>query len=99
MREQFLAAAAAYSSRPAEVAGMRVLIRPVPLRVMTRVRQRLHEGDEAGVARETIKGCLLDPEGNAMFTDDDDDIINEWPAEFVQTLLDAITPMEDEPGN
>jgi hypothetical protein len=66
------------------------------LRVMSRVRNAISKHDEAAVARETIKGCICDADGKQMFSDKDDELINDWPAEFVQQVLEVINPVDDE---
>jgi hypothetical protein len=99
MRDKFMEAAKCFSLRKACIGEVPCTIRPMTLAVMGRVRARQAAGDEIGIARETIKGCLCDADGKHMFTDADDSTINEWTAEFVETLLDAINGEEAAPGN
>lgn len=99
MKDKFMDAAKAFSPRAVRIGDLSCTIRPMTLSVMGKVRERQLANDEIGIARETIKGCLCDDEGKQMFADDDDAIINEWPAEFVQTLLDAINGEDAPQGN
>lgn len=95
-RDRFIEAAQKFAPRPADIGGIKCMIRPMTMAAMGRIRAASRAGDEVGAGLEAIKSRICDVDGKPMFTDADDDMLRQWPAEFFAQMMDAVNG-EDAP--
>lgn len=95
-KDDFLTAATAFAPRPVVVGDLRCCVRKLSLHDMAAIRKAGRDNDEARIAILTIRGSLCDDAGKPLFTAADDKAMEQWPAEFINQIMDVIHPADDE---